>query len=185
VLALLEPVVLEHAAEEGIELLLRVVLHRIHVVALGHPLDVQGGDEDAQRRVIEDGRSDLLGRSDHPTGRTKPLLELLPEPLEELDVLRLLLGEVKECPPLVSVSTDAMAHVVDQRRHDVLLHQAEEVQVGEPPDLIQRPLLLGVQTANRTQAGEGLRQEGPGEVQRPSPDDLLELPVDLLRRLQH
>jgi hypothetical protein len=98
-------------------------------------------------------------------------------------VLRLLLGEVEERPPLVTVPAHPVAHVVDHRGHDVLLHQTEEIQVGESPDLVERPLLLGAQTANRSQACEGLRQEGPGEVQRPSLDDLLELPVDLLRRL--
>ena len=64
-------------------------------------------EEDAQRRVVEDGRGDLLGRADHAAGRAEPLLELLHEPLEELDVLRLLLGEAQERAHLVVVAVHA------------------------------------------------------------------------------
>ena len=116
-------------------------------------------------------------------GVENPCRKCSAEPLEELDVLRLLLGEVEERPPLVTVPAYPVAHVVDDRGNDVLLHQTEDGQIGESPDLVERQLLLGAQTANCAHAREGLREEGPGEVQRPSLDDLLELPVDLLRRL--
>ena len=90
-LRLLHPVVAEQALELRIEIL--VVLDAVEVVRLRHPLEVQGQQRDAEPAVREHDLRDLGRGADHAARRVEARLELLGEPVEQVDVLRLLVGE--------------------------------------------------------------------------------------------
>jgi len=85
---------------------------------------------------------------------------------------------------LVVVAVDDRAGVVDDRRRDVLLRQPEDVQVAEPADLVELQLLLLAQTLDVPDARQGLGKEGLLEIEGASGDDVLDLPVDALRRIE-
>ena len=150
-LALFQPVMLEEAAEERVQTLCSVVLHRFQVVLLGEPLDVQRGQEHSQRGVGQDSRGDLSRRTDHSAPSVELGFELLDEPPEELDVLRFLLGEAKKSSSLLTLVSPT-ANVVEHRRDDVLLDQSEQGEVGESADVIELQLFLGVEASDRADA---------------------------------
>src|SRR5262249_19744940 len=107
-------------------------------------------------------------------------LELGDEPLEELDVLRLLLREAEDGADLVVVAVDRGARVVDVERDDVLLDETEEIEVSEAADLVQDQLLPGRQARDVAHSGERVGKERFGEVERSPGDHVLELPVHAL-----
>src|SRR5262249_57451070 len=92
-LRLLKPMVLQQAAEERIEPFGGVVPNAFDVMPLREPFDVQRGQKHSEPGVLEDCRGDVFGRTDRGAWRPKSLIKLLDEPLEELNVLRLLLRE--------------------------------------------------------------------------------------------
>ena len=94
VLRLLEPVILEQTLELGVEVL--VVAHALDVMAHGDPLDVQDRHADPQRAVREHEPAHVFGRTDEVAMAAEAVLEFLAEALEEVDVLRLLAGELEQ-----------------------------------------------------------------------------------------
>jgi hypothetical protein len=134
--------------------------------------------------VVEDSGHDRGGWADHAARTSESPLELADEPLEELDVLALFFGEVKESLHAAVVGTAARPDVVEHRRHDVFLDQAEHGEVGEAPDLVQLQLLRFAQAPDLRDPRQSIRKKGAAIVEGAPLDDVLELPVDTFRGLQ-
>jgi DNA-binding NarL/FixJ family response regulator len=67
-------VVAEQARELRVEA--SILLHAVEVVALRHPLEVQGHHRDAERAVLQDRRGDVLRGADGPALRAEAAREL-------------------------------------------------------------------------------------------------------------
>src|SRR5262245_33978882 len=181
VLRLLHPVVAEQALELRVQTF--VVLHALEVVPLGHPLDLEGDEGDRERVVGEDLAGDDVAGAYRPALGAEALAEILPEAAEELDVLRLLAGELEEGSDARVVPAELRPRVVDDEGEDELLDEAERREVLVPADLVERPLLGGRQELEALDASEGLGEEGLAEVEPLlASDQVLDAPADLFRR---
>src|SRR4029079_9196724 len=100
------------------------------------------------------------------------------------DVLRSPPRDGARPPPLIALLRSTAADVIQDRGDDVFLHQAEQIQVGEGADVIELELLGVIAAADTGYASEGVGQKRTGEVELPAADDITDLPVDPLRRLQ-
>src|SRR5882724_1510605 len=119
-----------------------VVLDALDVVSLGHPLDVQARQRDRQRGVRKHGLGKRIRRADYRAGAAESTLDLLPQPLEQMDVLGLLARELQQGADSIVVSLQLWPGVIEHKRENEFLDQSEYVEVCIPSDLVQRPAFI-------------------------------------------
>jgi hypothetical protein len=85
---------LQQAAEQRVQI--PVVVNAVHVMALGHPLDLMDQQCDGEWLVRQDGFGDVFRRTDHRAGHAETGLKLDAEAYEQMDVLGLLTGELQQ-----------------------------------------------------------------------------------------
>ena len=139
-LRFLHPMVLEQALEQRIEV--AIVADRAEIVLLAHPLDHQDHETDRERVVAQDLGADRLGRTDHLALDRKAADERLVEPLEQLDVLGLLRGEIENRADAPVVAAEMRPRMVDHERQDELLDHAENAEILVRADVVEDALLV-------------------------------------------
>src|SRR6185503_5950450 len=123
---------------------LLIILDAINIVVLNHPFDVQGYQGNTQRIVRKDLRRDSFGWSNYRTFGFKAVRELLPESLEELNVLRFFAGELQKRSRSKIVGLQMGSCLVQHKGQDEFFDQPKDRQVSIPSDLIKKLLLLGI-----------------------------------------
>src|SRR5262245_18508131 len=116
---------LEQTLELGIQT--RVVDDAVEVVPLRHPLDVEDDERDRERVLRQNSLSDGFGRSDNFARGSKRTEKVLPESLEEVDVLRLLGSEIQKCSNAGIVAVKHRPDVIQHEGQDKFFDQTEDV----------------------------------------------------------
>src|SRR6187397_3028273 len=132
--------------QEALELRIQSLVGQdaVEVVALGHPLDVQNDERNSQGMLGQNSLRNCLGRPDDTAIAAERVEEIVTEPFEQIDVLGFLTRKVQKCADARVVSMKDRPGVIQNERQDELLHEAEDVEVVMPTDLVQRQAILRV-----------------------------------------
>ena len=117
--------------------MLGVVLHALDVVRLRHDLEVERHEHHGDGALAEDDARDL-GRGAEDLARVSELaLERVDVAVEERLVLHLFVGEAHERADGVVVAEHLRVRVLHGDGDDVLLDEAEEIQIRVRGDVIE------------------------------------------------
>src|SRR5436190_18944685 len=99
-------------------------------MGLGHPLEHQDEQRDAERLVTKHHLGHRLWRADDLAFGTEPVAESLTETLKQLDMLGFLAGEVEHrADPQIIGVRKVGADMVEHEWQDEFLDQAEQAEI--------------------------------------------------------
>src|SRR5690349_15279846 len=153
----------QQALELRVELL--IVFHTVREMPLHHPFDMQRRDCNAERIVRQNRSRNRRRWPNNFTMRAEAVFKLLPETLEELNVLRLFTRKLQQRAHAVIVAAELRPSVVQHKRQDELFNETEDAQIRVAANLIQNQLLFAIEKPELLDARQRLRHERPGEVE--------------------
>ena len=98
----------------------------VHVMALGHPLDLKDQQCDGEWLVARTALAIVFGRTDHRAGHAETGRKLDAEAVEQMDVLGLLTGELSRARTDV-VAVELRPGMVEHEGQDEFLDQSERL----------------------------------------------------------